>query len=156
MSRPSAKEPVVVSSKAAERLAAIYRQHKPDQPALVVGLGKALSLDKRKNQSEGPYKIVAAAIDAALTFPNSASNPGQGDSKGWQRLRAIPTELYVTCNTLRRLKLLHGALGEVTFLDQAVICKTPRTTALLNTVSRVAGCSRRQLRYCTPSQNLST
>lgn len=118
MSRPSSKDPIVVSSRAAQRLAAIYRQHRPDQPAiaLVPQLGKALPVDDHTSSSTQECKFQAAVLDVPLLHPYDAAATGQAKSSDWQCLRDTHSELYVTCNTLRTLHLLHGTLVEVVML----------------------------------------
>ena len=115
MSRPSSKDPVVVSSRAAQRLAAIYRQHRPDQPALalVPQLGRALPVDNHISSSKRETRLQAAVLDVPWLYPCNAATPAQAKNTDWQRLRDTHSELYVTCNTLCRLQLLHGALVEV-------------------------------------------
>lgn len=111
MSRPSIKEPVVICSKAAQRLAAIYRQHRPDQPALAVlpQHGKAVAEDQG-DPAEQPSSVRTAVLDAPLPYTSTSPQPKITD---WQNLRDTHSELYVTCHTLRRLQLLHGTLVEV-------------------------------------------
>ena len=111
MSRPSIKEPVVICSKAAQRLAAIYRQHRPDQPALAVlpHHGKAVAEDQG-DPAEQPSSVRTAVLDAPLPYTSTSPQPKITD---WQTLRDTHSELYVTCHTLRRLQLLHGTLVEV-------------------------------------------
>ena len=111
MSRPSIKEPVVICSKAAQRLAAIYRQHRPDHPApaLVSQLGKVFA-GIQGEAAEQTSTVSTAVLDAPLSCASSTRQPQITD---WQNLRDVHSELYVTCHTLRRLQLLHGTLVEV-------------------------------------------
>lgn len=111
MSRPSIKEPVVICSRAAQRLAAIYRQHRPDQPALAVVSqhGKAFAQNQR-GAAEQTSTVRTAVLDAPLSC---TSIPRQPHVTDWENLRDTHSELYVTCHTLRRLLLIHGTLVEV-------------------------------------------
>ena len=111
MSRPSIKEPVLICNKAAQRLAAIYRQHRPDQPALalVSQIDKGVAEDQR-GAAEQTSTVRTAVLDAPLSCASSTRQPQVTD---WQNLRDVHSELYVTCHTLRRLQLLHGTLVEV-------------------------------------------
>ena len=111
MSRPAIKEPVVICSKAAQRLAAIYRQHRPDQPALafVSHNGKVFA-ENQRGATEQISSVRTAILDAPLSCTSSTRQPLITD---WQNLRDLHSELYVTCHTLQRLQLLHGTLVEV-------------------------------------------
>ena len=115
MSRVSTREPVIVSSRAAQRLAAIYRQHRPDQPALAVvpqhGGGQAAY--GQTAAPEDVSRIRAAVLDVPLSYPSDASASGPPTNSDWQHRRDIHAELYMTCHTLCRQQLLHGTMIEV-------------------------------------------
>lgn len=109
MGRPTDQTPVVVSFRAKQRLAAIYRQHKPDQPALDVG---PYSRATTANET-APFAIRAAVLDEPVhaSDENTAKEPQGYD--GWLPRRDVHSEICVTCNTLRKLQMLHGTIVEV-------------------------------------------
>lgn len=149
MSRPSNKEPIVICSKAAQRLAAIYRQHRPDQPALAVvsQLGKAFA---ERGAAEQTSTVRTAVLDGPLSCASSTRQPQITD---WQNLRDAHSELYVTCHTLRRLQLLHGTLVEV-LLPHKHILHTSFHIRLSRCHNMSAGVSfTRQLWDCSPGQD---
>ena len=115
MSRPSVKEPVVISSKAAQRLAAIYRQHRPDQPALALAtqVGKASRVEDQNGPPQHSSRVRTAVLDAPLPRSSITATVGHPTTTDWQNLRDTHSELYVTCHTLCRLQLVHGTIVEV-------------------------------------------
>lgn len=115
MSRPPAKEPVVSCSKAAQRLAAIYRQHRPDQPALTLAphLGKATRVEHQNGPAQQSNTVRTGVLDTPLPGTNSTATAGWLKTTGWQSSRDTHSELYVTCHTLCRLRRIHGTIVEV-------------------------------------------
>ena len=115
MSRPPVKEPVLICSKAAQRLAAIYRQHRPDQPALALAqqVGKATPVEHQNGPPEQSSRVRTAVLDTPLPGTSSAATAGQPNTSDWQSSRDTHSELYVTCHTLCRLRLVHGTIVEV-------------------------------------------
>ncbi len=101
---------MIVSIRAKQRLEAIYRQHKPDQPALDVGLhfGAAAA---QETPRETPSAIRAAVLDEPVSCTGSCADLDGHDS--WLTRRDVLSEVYLTCNTLRSLQMLHGTIVEV-------------------------------------------
>lgn len=109
------KEPVIICSKAAQRLAAIYRQHRPDQPALNLAphIGKATPIEHQNGPAEQSSTVRTAVLDAPLPGTSSTATAGWPKTPDWQSSRDTHSELYVTCHTLCRLRLIHGTIVEV-------------------------------------------
>ena len=113
--RPSRDKPITVSGIAARRLAAIYRQHRPDQPELIVPphVTEPFSAETYTGLLDVPRSVQTAVLDAPLEFCAGFASSALASSTDWQSSRDIHSELYVTCKTLRRLQLIHGSLVEV-------------------------------------------
>lgn len=152
MARPSIKEPVVICSKAAQRLAAIYRQHRPEQPALALLPQHSQAFaENQRVPVEQTSSVRTAVLDAPLSYTSTSPQPKITD---WQNLRDVHSELYVTCHTLRSLQLLHGTLVEVIPLE--VTSDTPLSTlSKLHSINIMSAgiCFSRQLRDCSPGQD---
>ncbi|DBB17357.1 TPA: hypothetical protein ACH3X3_014397 [Trebouxia sp. C0006] len=110
MSRPTNKAPMIVSIRAKQRLEAIYRQHKPDQPAVDVGLHSGAAAAK-KTPRKTPFAIRAAVLDEPVSCTGTCAEIDGHDS--WLTHRDVHSEVYLTCNTLRSLQMLHGNTVEV-------------------------------------------
>ena len=110
---------MIVSSRAKQRLEAIYRQHKPDQPALNVGLHLGAAAAK-ETPRETPFAICAAVLDEPLRRTGNCADTEGHDS--WLTQRDVHSEVYLTCNTLRSLQMLHSTTAEVSraFLKRVV------------------------------------
>ncbi len=139
MSRPTNKAPMIVSIRAKQRLEAIYRQHKPDQPALVVGLhiGAAAA---NETPRELPFAIRAAVLDEPVSCTGKFA---EADIRGHDSClthRDVHSEVYLTCNTLRSLQMLHGTTVEVSHIVlQHVVqgrIRTPDGTCLVTEVHK--------------------
>ena len=115
MSRPTNKAPMIVSIRAKQRLEAIYRQHKPDQPALDIGLHFGAAAAK-ETPRETPSAIRAAVLDEPVSCTGTCADIDGHDS--WVTHRDVHSDVYLTCNTLRSLQMLHGTIVEV---SQAVL-----------------------------------
>ena len=109
MGTPTDKPPILVSLKAAQRLAAIYRQHHPNQAPLAFGarLVAAQALDSQPS----PH-IRAAVLDEPLQVDQDTSADME-PSPDWRFPRDVHSEICMTCNTLRKLQVLHGTIVEV-------------------------------------------
>ena len=110
MGRPSDKPPLLVSARAVQRLQAIHRQHKPDQPAPAID--PALAAVSPTEAGLGVTQSLGLRI-AVLNEPVSQTPSDPQDNSSWSSERDISSELCVTCKTLCRLQLLHGSLVEV-------------------------------------------
>ncbi|KAL0039627.1 hypothetical protein WJX77_003781 [Trebouxia sp. C0004] len=110
MSRPTNKAPMIVSIRAKQRLEAIFRQHKPDQPALDVGLHFGAEAAK-ETPRETPFAIRAAVFDDSGSCTGNCADVDGHDS--WLTHRDVHSEVYLTGNTLRSLQMLHGTTVEV-------------------------------------------
>ncbi|KAA6429814.1 MAG: peroxisome biogenesis 6-like [Trebouxia sp. A1-2] len=101
---------MIVSTRAKQRLEAIYRQHKPDQPALDVGLPFGAAAAKHTPR-ETPSAIRVAVLEEPMSFTGTCADVDGHDS--WLTRRDVHSEVYLTCNTLRSLQMLHGTIVEV-------------------------------------------
>ena len=107
---------MLVSGRAAQRLAAIYRQHNPDQPALALSLHfGATSAKETKQVTQAPYVIRAAVLDEPLRFAQEGRLSELEPRDSWRCRRDVHSEICMTCSTLHKLQLLHGSVVEVTY-----------------------------------------
>ena len=112
MAQATERSPLLLSGKAASRFAAIYRQHNPDQPALVVNHGTSASA---KAQAQLRQHTVHVVVLDAPVFSLPQQPPSQPPStRNWQAKRDIHAELYLTCSTLRKLNIVNGNFVQVT------------------------------------------
>ena len=114
MSRPSDKLPVLVSTRAVQRLQAIQRQHKPDQPDS--------ALDKLAGAVMHTSDSALAEFElrpAVLNEPLGEAYPNDKSQLSWDPERDRHSELGVTCTTLCKLHLVHGSIVEVHFVQVA-------------------------------------
>lgn len=98
--------PLLLSGRAAQRLAAIYRQHNPKQPALAI----PSRVTARTGSQALLHPLYTAVLDGSFHIPLQA--PESLDEK-WHNARDVHTEVCLTCATLRKLNLVHGSLAQV-------------------------------------------
>ncbi len=114
---------MIVSDKAKRRLEAIYRQHQPNQPPLDVSLHLgATAANERARASRTQCAVRAAVLDEPLYCQEQSTAPDHKQNGSWPVLRDVHSEICVTCNTLRKLQLLHGTIVEV--ISNIWLCHT--------------------------------
>lgn len=114
MGRPTDQPPVVVSLRAKQRLAAIYRQHQPDRPALdVTPYSRATAANEKARAP--PFAMRAAVLDEPVRPSDESTVKEQQVHDGWLPRRDVHSEICVTCNALRKLQMLHGTIVEVSW-----------------------------------------
>ena len=109
MANPGERSPVLLPGRAAQRLAAIYRQHRPGEPAPALGHHASASAG---GQALQPFLYVAVLdVPFNLVADQFASLTHSHDVH-WQQARDTHTEVWLTCTTLRKLHMLNGSLAQ--------------------------------------------
>lgn len=104
------QNPLLLSGRAAQRLAAIYRQHKPERPGLAVPHQASTSFSRQAQ----PRALCTAILDVPCqTLPHTCTSSRHGSESQWHKTRDIHTEVWLTCATLCKLSMLHGSLAQV-------------------------------------------
>ena len=109
MAHSSERSPVLLPGRAAQRLAAIYRQHRPGQPALALGQHPSASAGGQAPQRH----LYVAVLDVPFDLsPDQGASLSHGHATHWQQARDIHAEMWLTCTTLRKLHMLNGSIAQ--------------------------------------------
>lgn len=114
MAHTSDATPLLLPGRAAQRLAAIYRQHNPGQSVPSIGQPFPAAV----GSTAVKQSLYAVVLDEPVALrPQQHEGPSPRPDTNWQQSRDIHTEVCLTCTTLRKLKMVNGAFAQVLSQD---------------------------------------